>query len=388
LAANRRIRGRRSRGRFRFPAWRPILIIAISRKTTLFAAVLLILAATGAPAPAGAADSPASWEVKNRLQGKRKGDEILKSEDASGIACAPPASGQSGFPRLCLAVDDETQGAQVVILEDGLLVAGDFIALSDDVHDGKPLELDAEGVAYAGGAFYVVGSHGRPRPATDAKKEARAAAQGVATRKLFRIALAPDAVDLATGVLKAKPEIKVSTALAGLLLQDPLLAPACKIALEDNGLAIEGIAVRDGTVYLGLRGPVLDRRDAIVLSVPAAALFDGAPGRLQLTRLPLGLDGQNHPRGIRDLVAYGDGFLLIAGPVKDPSKIAAADFALYQWDGKAAPVKRADFPRLGKKLKPEALLPLEQDGAALRALLLFDGGKEGRPTPFTVTLAP
>ena len=60
----------------------------------------------------------------------------LKSPDASGIAC----DRSSGFPRLCLVADDETQGAQIVILKDEKLVAGDFIKLTNAQHDGKPLE--------------------------------------------------------------------------------------------------------------------------------------------------------------------------------------------------------------------------------------------------------
>ncbi|QWW71366.1 hypothetical protein [Rhizobium sp. WYJ-E13] len=50
--------------------------------------------------------------------------------------------------------DDETQGVQVVILEDGKLTAGDFVRLIDDSFGNKALELDAEGVAFADGFFY------------------------------------------------------------------------------------------------------------------------------------------------------------------------------------------------------------------------------------------
>jgi len=67
------------------------------------------------------ADLPPPWKVHNKLLGKPKdaaGLESKKSEDVSGIACAA-----SGFPRLCLIVDDETQGAQIVIVNDGDLIA-------------------------------------------------------------------------------------------------------------------------------------------------------------------------------------------------------------------------------------------------------------------------
>ncbi|WP_416361694.1 DUF3616 domain-containing protein [Mesorhizobium sp. AR02] len=43
------------------------------------------------------------------------------------------------------------------------MIAGDFVRLIDNSFANKPLELDAEGVAYADGFFYVISSHGRPR---------------------------------------------------------------------------------------------------------------------------------------------------------------------------------------------------------------------------------
>jgi len=126
------------------------------------------------------------WRVKGKLIGKPKGNDVLdskKSEDVSGIACGTA----TGFPRICLLADDETQGAQIVILREGGLVAGDFIRLIDNVHNGKLIELDAEGVAYADGYFYVIGSHGRPRHEADAEEEAKNKAKAEASRHVFRI---------------------------------------------------------------------------------------------------------------------------------------------------------------------------------------------------------
>jgi hypothetical protein len=339
----------------------------------------LLAAAFTMPA---AADS--AWKVQNRLQGKMKGGDPAKAEDVSGIACAAGAS-----PRLCLVVDDETQGAQVVILAEGLLIAGDFIPLIDDSYDKKPLELDAEGVAYADGAFYVIGSHGRARHAEDAEKEAKNAAKAAATRKLFRIALTRNDVDIETGKLKNQPVVTASAALTGMLKRDPVLAAAFDRPLEKNGLAIEGIAVKGGDLYAGLRGPVLDDGSAVIARVPLAALFDGAPGAATLFRLPLGRDTRMDPRGIRDLTLSGQDFFLIAGPEQDPPKkhdIATGDYAVYSWREDAAPVKRLDLAPTGDTDKPEGLMILDQDAARARALLLYDGPKEGQPMAVTIPL--
>jgi hypothetical protein len=343
-----------------------------------FAPLLLCLFTAALVAPAHA---DTAWRVKNRLQGKIKDGAPEKSEDVSGIACAPGA-----FPRLCLVVDDETQGAQVVVLQQDVLIAGDFIPLIDDTYQGKPLELDAAGVAYADGFFYVVGSHGRARHEDDAAAEAKNEAKAAATRNIFRIALAADAVDLATGALQHQPEITKSAALTAILQTDPTLAPFFDRPLEKNGITVEGLAVRGENFYIAFRGPVLDDGSAVIAKV--TGLFDGMVGDATIFRLALDPDSLDEPRGIRDLTIAGDGFLLIAGPVEDPPKkhvVESGDYAIYAWNEGEA-VKRRDLPAYGKKTKPEALVALDAEGETLHALLLFDGPKEGQPTPIDIPL--
>jgi hypothetical protein len=337
-----------------------------------------------APATANSAWADSAWPVQNRLQGKVKDGDPQKADNISGIACAP-----GPLPRLCLVVDDESQGAQVVILQDGMLIAGDFIPLIDDVYDKKPLELDAEGVAYADGFFYVIGSHGRARHADDTEKEAKNAARAAATRRVFRIALGAQAVDFTTGTLKSAPVVTLSAALAAILGRDPVIAPSFDRPLGKDGLTIEGIAVRGADLYAGLRGPVLDDGSAVIARVPLAAVFDGAPGAATVFHVGLDKDTQMDPRGIRDLTAFGDGFLLIAGPEQNPPKkhrIALGDYAIYSWTEGAAPVKRLDLQPVGKADKPEALTVLDADAEQARVLLMFDGPKEGRPMPVTIPL--
>ena len=150
---------------------------------------LLVLASVFLPLGLRSAwgQSQRVWHVEHRLIGK--GDK--KSEDVSGIACISDTE----FPRQCLVIDDNLQSAQLVTVNDGEIVAGQSIHLIDDRHDGKALELDGEGVAYANGFFYVIGSHGHPRdkgkkldPVTDgAKIRARIAASS----QLIRLRVHP-----------------------------------------------------------------------------------------------------------------------------------------------------------------------------------------------------
>ena len=341
---------------------------------------LVLLAACGLPATA----QDSTWRVEGKLLGEAEGAGFEKSEDVSGIACdSAPA-----LPRLCLLVDDETQGAQIVLLKEGELLAGDFIPLTKAQHGGKPLELDAEAVAFDNGAFYVAGSHGRARHESNSAKEAKNDAKAAATRQIFRITLPASAVDMTTGRLIGPPGITPSTALADILRGQPELSQAYDKALEDNGLTIEGLAVRDQRLYLGMRGPVIGS-DAAVLSVAVSAVFDGQPAQPRLYKLALGTDTAGRPRGIRDLAATGAGFLVLAGPVNDPeddTAIRPGDYAIYLWDGENPPDRRLDLNTYGRKAKPEALLPLDGDAGRVRVLLMFDGPKEGAPRALDVSL--
>jgi hypothetical protein len=329
----------------------------------------------------GGAQADESWKVDHKLIGKpreitRENDPNHKSKDVSGIACAT----ETGFPRICLLADDETQGAQIVILKDGKLEAGDFIRLIYNAHKGELLELDAEGAAFANGFFYVIGSHGRPRHEDEEAKEAKNRAKSQASRQLFRVRFDLSAVD-GDGRLTGGAEIKPSTALSEFIKKQPELASSFDRALSDNGLTIEGVAVRDDRLYAGMRGPVLDDGKAAILSVPLAALFDGQPAEAKLHRLDL-----DKRRGVRDLAAFETGFLVLAGPENDPEngKIDRGDYAVYWWDGHAPARLLASLEPFGKKVKPEAMLPLDRQDHKLRVLLFFDGPEEGAPQPVAI----
>jgi len=252
----------------------------------------------------------------------------------------------------------------------------------------KPLELDAEGVAYADGFFYVIGSQGRARHEDNAGKEAKNAAKATAARKVFKIALAADAVDLATGTLRSLPTINTSVALATVLQKDPVLAPFFDRPLEKNGLTVEGIAVRGGKSLCGHARPGPRRRSG---GDRARASGHGLRRRAGC-RDALSLDARyRHPgRPTRHPRHHHRGRRVPADrrPENDPPKkhpVMLGDYAVYAWNEGAA-VKRLDLQPTGKKAKPEALVVLDQDRVTAHALLLFDGPKEGQPTPVDIPL--
>jgi hypothetical protein len=316
------------------------------------------MAAGGIPAVSAFADD--AWPVKHKLIGVH-GKFKDESKDISGIAC----STATGFPRSCLVIDDNIQAAQFVEVEDGKIKAG--VKLIDDQFDGKPLELDGEGVAFARGSYYVMGSHGYPRD-----KEHKLDPTADADKIKARIAASSQIVRLrADGT-----NVEATPRLRDIIAAEPALVPFMDRRLENNGLTIEGVAARnDGTLFAGFRGPVLADNRAVVLSVNIDTLFGGSGTQHRIFRLPLG-DG----RGVRDLATLDGNILVLAGPVAD----GPGAYAIYLWDGQSETVRwLADLP-FEPTRKPEGLLALDRSSSKLRVLILFDGDKEGAPTPINI----
>jgi hypothetical protein len=343
---------------------KPLALRAMRSGSALALFTLVVLAI---PGPAWTQQAPV-WPVKQRLLGK----DGAKSTDVSGIACAAA----SGFPRSCLVIDDELQAAQFIVVTDGKLRAGDPVPLIDNRLGRKPLELDGEGVAYDDGAFYVIGSHGHPR---DKKKELDPVADKdeidakiAASSQIVRVRMKPSG----RGAFSRSDVAGVdrSSRLREFIVAEPALSRFMDRRLENNGVSIEGVAVLQGRLFAGFRGPSLDNGRAPVLSVSLAALFEGGPAQPKVHLLPLG-NGQ----GVRDLASYEAGILILAGPSGDE----AGSYIVYWWDAVSENVRRlADITkavRASKDSKPEAILPLGRDASGLRVLILSDGAKEGKP---------
>jgi hypothetical protein len=158
---------------------------------------------------------------------------------------------------------------------------------------------------------------------------------------------------------------------------------------DQLGINIEGLAVRGERLYFGLRGPVIDGA-AMVLSVEMQALFDSGQAKPAVTRLALGGN-----RGIRDLVAVQDGFLLLAGP-DDGKANQGISWTLSLWDGKTSSsvvtpklLANLDLSKVALRacddeLKPEALTVLQESPKHYQVLVLSDGMCDGGALPFTV----
>ena len=333
------------------------------------------------------ADSHEPWPVAGKLRGETKNGDVKKSKNISGIACL-----SAGFPMKCLVIDDEVSFAQLVIVNDGELLAGDTVALVDPAAGS----LDGEGVAFAKGVppepdyFYIIGSHGHPRDPDHKLDPVRdretIASRIAASSKLIRLTIAADTVT-DQGELTAPPKGRAEIDLRAMIQSETALSaikPFLGQRLEEqpNGLTIEGIAAVQGRLYVGLRGPLLeDGNRAAVISFDQNAPFNGKPANVRLNRLALGAK-----RGVRDLAAHGSGILVLAGPAFEPREGETGKYSIFAWDGDSMLVLLKDLPPFeedGEALKPEALLPLRThpDGS-LDVLVLFDHAKEGGPRLF------
>ncbi|MDD2881357.1 MAG: DUF3616 domain-containing protein [Rhodoferax sp.] len=311
-------------------------------------------------------------------QGKKKTLKIRQS--VSGVACNLDAQGK----RICLLAFDEGSQARYAYPQDGRLAVDAEIVQFAGIHG----ELDAEGAATDGRYVYVTGSHSAKRSDCSSNPS---------SRHVIRLLLDPATGRVVQGgqadTGRLWPLMQAQSALQAYVGERKCLGseppPKAPKLAGQQGINIEGLAVQNGRLYFGFRGPVV-KGEALVLAVDADALFNGSDPHTNLTRLELGAH-----RGIRDMVAVSGGFLLLAGPDDDAASLATG-WAVFWWDGK--PVTTVAQPRLlaalelrqvkmrscDGALKPEALTVLEESPKSYKLLVLSDGMCDGGALTFTV----
>ena len=227
---------------------------------------------------------------------------------------------------------------------------GDFVDLPGADADE---EADIEGLARTGHFLWAVGSHSLRRKRIKAKHEGDRALRRLARVEgqdnrqiLVRLPVTdvdglPTPVPAVTvdGTEHRAAQLAPEDNIRSLLRDDPHLAPFLPIPGKDNGLDIEGIAVHDDRVYLGLRGPVL-RGWAFVLELRPYVTADD-PGRLRLRTFDDGRSYRKHVLdldglGVRDLCPAGEDLLVLAGPTMDLD----GPVRIYRWHG----AMRVDMP--------------------------------------------
>ena len=207
----------------------------------------------------------------------------------------------------------------------------DFIELPEP----EDQEIDIEGLVEAGNYLWFIGSHSWKRKRPKSKKTDVENIERLATIKSEANRYLIGRIPLVEGELYKTyqhpeyPEQKLSAAklevtqrgnlLMDALAEDPHLGyfVGATIPGKDNGFDIEGIAVYQERIFLGLRGPVL-RGWAIMLEIQ---LETNSPEILKLKQI-----GESQYKkhfiylnglGIRDLCLDGEDLLILAGPTMD-----------------------------------------------------------------------
>lgn len=234
-------------------------------------------------------------------------------------------------------------------------------------------EMDIEGICTEGDCVYVIGSHSARRERfslnnTYKENQTTFYVDKIEKKRsrdwLYRIRL--DA--------KGNEIDKNMISLRKILMNDPALKAFCEIPAKENGIDIEGIAAKDGWLYVGFRGPVF--RDNYV---PVMKLrFDDPETTYALLYVQLG------GRGIRDLAIVSDGFLILAGPIGGGSD----SYQVLHWDGKDT-VSGKDRSKkevgtlhlLGeiepqRKEKIEGMAVIEEQKSAYQLIIAYDGTKD------------
>lgn len=195
-------------------------------------------------------------------------------------------------------------------------------------------EIDVEGIAYSDHYLWFVGSHSlkrKPakldRTSEENVKRLRKVEREANRYTLGRIPLVdgelaaacphPEDQDILLTAAQLKRK-KKGNELTHCLADDPHLGEFLKSGLpgKDNGLDIEGLAVWEERLLLGLRGPVL-RGWSVLLELQVAEeelgtlrLKKNAPDKGRYRKHFVDLGGL----GIRDLCPHGDQLLILAGP--------------------------------------------------------------------------
>ena len=154
--------------------------------------------------------------------------------------------------------------------------------------------------------------------------------------------------------------------------------PPCK-PLQEHGLNIEGLAVRDGQLYIGLRAPVLEGR-AFVVRVAIDGVFGSVAPEPKVFPLDLGPGV-----GIRDIARVEGGFLILTGPELPEADRQVGSARVFFWREGAPPRDLGPLGGMRPDEKPEALLVLGEDAQGYRFLVISDGtdkGAAGRPTEY------
>jgi hypothetical protein len=305
--------------------------------------------------------------------------KVSKKKDVSGIERISDSA--------CLIASDETAFVQTCSISmDGraIHIEGKKASRVNLLPVDPGSELDIEALAAIDNTFYVMGSHSVSKKRGEVQKP---------RLTCFRFQVDPDTGERVGGV--------ESASLDSILRGDGTLSRYYGKPLQRRGINIEGMAAKNGALFIGLRNPNIDGK-AYVIEVQPDDLFGGEDVKnytLHTVDLGAGL-------GIRAMSAIAhsdeyDGFFILAGNAGSepgnedyPATVTGIKdydpnrgFDLHYWDGAGHCERIGEVARDDTSYKAEALLILKYDAAGVDILVLFDGASGGSPTEYHVRRA-
>jgi hypothetical protein len=281
--------------------------------------------------------------------------EFAAGSEMSGLASADG--------KRFVLVSNETRLAQsaVIDFEKHQIQLGQNLPLAGAPGDAE-MDLEAVACDASTGTYYVTASH-----AVSKNKAKPRAEQQV----IFRLKL-----NEAGGLADAR----LGT-LTTLLQSVPQVAESIGQPLQKMGLNIEGLAIWQNKLWVGLRAPMAGE-EAVLLEMSPDAPFSLQPAEVKVHKLALG-----KRMAVRDLAVASDGLLIVAGETGAPAsdKFSAspgwsgdADFSIWKWTGVGA------TPKLLKALAKESgsvegLYVVKETPTEYQVLTLRDGQRNGGP---------
>jgi hypothetical protein len=346
----------------------------------ILAATIAIAAGASVHAADRIAPMDGPWEAgKFKFEDKEK----KTRQSLSGIAC--PGQGAA-----CLVVFDEGVVAHYVRLTaSGYSIENDFVRLRESQD-----ELDAEATATDGKRYYVAGSHSAKRKTCESNPGSRHLLRFDLDQSTGKAKYSADGrlanyadTEALWSLMSSKDELKDYVGEGKCLGNKP--PPGAPQLRGQRGVNIEGLAAKNGMLHVGFRGPSLADGTVPILSVDALGIFADPEPKGSVTMLRLGVG-----RGVRDLAAFGQGILILAGPDDDSGDTG---WTLAVWDGvvregtAVEPKVIAELDLSGVKLrgcdeelKPEALAVTKEANHTLELVIMSDGMCDGGPLKFVV----
>jgi len=298
--------------------------------TTVFAAFIILASLAACTSSTESRASSRSSEDSVIFRGVCDGSAAVKLDDET-----------------ILVAYDESNTLFAFAITGGMPVASVDLAVMLNLKTAD--EMDIEAATVSDKHIWWTGSHSLDKNGVDAPNRHMLFATSIPSADLSDMVLVTQPVDLIAVLQKSEKVAKVLTDEARNRLP------------KEGGINVEGLAATaGGGLLVGFRSPLkgsdgTSGNALVVKLLPVQGMFE-----VQEVNL---LDLAN--RGIRDIVKYGNGYMIVAGPV-----VSAGEFVLYTWDGNSQPeqlIKLSELNAEGIVDLDSYWLVLSDDGKVIRA---------------------